>query len=320
MKTTAKIKLLSLFLVLLASVILGISKGSVNLTIPQLFYLENRPILLLRILRIIAAVVAGSGLAVCGIALQAILRNPLAEPYLLGTSSGAGFGAVVALILGVFNIYLPLAAFIGALLTVILVYTLAKQNHKITTQSLILCGVVISIALSGIVVFLVTFFDNKALHSLLWWLWGSLQVYDLKLLGTVSAIVTIGILLIYFLAQDLNALSFDEESAIHLGIKTETIKKFLFFATSLITAAVVCICGIIGFVGLIIPHAMRFFVGPNHKILIPAACLAASSFMIFCDLLSRTLMPPTEIPIGVMTACIGAPVFIVLLKTKGTTR
>jgi iron complex transport system permease protein len=316
MKPSQKLKLFFLLIIFFIAVLLGITKGSVNLTLQELLFAENRHILTLRLLRVFLAMIAGSGLAVCGITLQAILRNPLAEPYLLGTSSGAGLGTVVAIIFGVFQIYLPLAAFLGAILTAVLVYFLARQDNRVEVQSLILSGVVVSVALSGIIVFLVSFFDDKALHGILWWLWGSLQIYDFKLLGAVSILTLAGIICIYALSQDLNALSLGEEEATHLGINTETIKKYLFLITSLITAGIVCICGIIGFVGLIIPHSMRFLVGPNHKVLIPAACLGAAIFMILCDLLSRTLTPPFEIPIGVITACIGAPLFIALLKTK----
>ncbi|HAJ56249.1 MAG TPA: iron ABC transporter permease [Candidatus Omnitrophica bacterium] len=316
MKQNNRIKFFLLSGILLFSIILGITKGSVDLSLRELLLEQNRHILLLRLLRVALAIIAGSGLAACGITLQAILRNPLAEPYLLGTSSGAGLGAVAAIIFGALNIYLPLAAFAGASLTVVLVYLLARQDNKIEIQSLILAGVVVSVALSGIIVFLVSFYDNKALHGILWWLWGSLQVYDIKLLGTISILVIGGIIFIYTLSQDLNALSLGEEEAIHLGVDAETIKKYLFLVTSLITAGIVCICGIIGFVGLIIPHATRYLVGPNHRVLIPAACVAASAFMILCDLISRTLTPPFEIPIGVITACIGAPLFIALLKAK----
>ena len=316
MKPDTKTKTLFLFIIFCIAVFFGITKGSVNIPLQELLLSDNGHILFLRLLRVFLASIAGSGLAVCGITLQAILRNPLAEPYLLGTSSGAGLGAVMAIILGAFNIYLPLAAFAGACLTIILVYFLARQDNRVEIQSLILSGVVVSVALSGIIVFLVSFYDNRSLHNILWWLWGSLQIYDFKLLTAVSILVIPGILSIYALSQDLNALSLGEEEALHLGVNTETIKKYLFLITSLITAGIVCVCGIIGFVGLIIPHAMRFFIGPNHRVLIPASCLGAAAFMIFCDLLSRTITPPFEIPIGVITACVGAPLFIILLKTK----
>jgi iron complex transport system permease protein len=320
MNTSLKRKILILFIILIFAISLGITKGSVNLSLSQILLNENRQILYLRFLRILVAIIAGSGLAVSGIALQAILRNPLAEPYLLGTSSGAGLGAILAIILGVYNVYLPLTAFLGAILTIVLVYNLARQGNKIPVQSLILSGVIVSIAFSGVIVFLISVLGNEALHSIMWWLWGSLQVYDFKLLFIVGAIVIFGILTIFIFSQDLNAISMGEEEAIHLGISTETIKKTLFLITAFITASLVCICGIIGFVGLIIPHIMRLVVGPNHKVLIPSTCLAAAIFMVICDVFSRTLFSPLEMPIGVITAIFGAPIFIILLKRKQKVR
>ena len=309
-----KRNLLILFLLLCVAVIFGLLKGAVNISVTSLLFKDNQAIFNLRLLRIVAGILVGSGLAVSGIALQAILRNPLAEPYLLGTSSGAGLAAVSAAILGVSRIYMPLAAFLGAALSIIIVYNLAREKGVITDKSLILSGVIISVAFSSLIVFLVSLFGNEAMHEMNWWLWGSLQVYDYKLLLLVAFPVILGIGVIYLFAQDLNAISIGEEEAMHLGIDTQSIKKILILITALITASLICICGIIGFVGLIVPHMMRLIVGPNHKILIPTTCLAASVFIILCDLLSRTLFSPVEIPIGVITAVIGAPVFIILLK------
>jgi len=215
---------------------------------------------------------------------------------------------------------LPLFAFMGALFSVILVYSISRQGNRIPVQSLILSGVIVSIALSGIVIFLISISGNEALHNTMWWLWGSLEVYDLKMLFTVSSIVVLGVAAIFIFSQDLNAISIGEEEAVHLGINTEAMKKKVFFITSLVTASIVCLSGIIGFVGLIIPHMVRFIFGPNHKILIPCSCIAGAVFMVICDILSRTLMPPLEIPIGVITALIGAPAFIILLKTKERSR
>ncbi|MFH1202259.1 MAG: iron ABC transporter permease [Candidatus Omnitrophota bacterium] len=316
MNPSLKRKILLLLVILVFALLLGITKGSVKLSVVELLLKENRQIFYLRLSRILLAIITGSGLAVSGIVLQAVLRNPLAEPYLLGTSSGAGLAAVLAIIIGISSVYLPFVAFLGAILAILLVYNLAKRDNKIPVQSLVLSGVIVSIALSSIIVFLISVSVNETLHGILWWLWGSLQVYDFRLLFIVSIIVVIGTLMVFVLSQDLNAISIGEEEAIHLGVKTETIKKALFFITSLITASLVCICGVIGFVGLIIPHAMRFIVGPNHKVLIPVSCLAASAFMIICDLLSRTIMSPLEIPIGVITAIVGAPIFIILFKTS----
>ncbi|MBU4311812.1 MAG: iron ABC transporter permease [Candidatus Omnitrophica bacterium] len=313
-------KILFLLSLLVIAVLLGITKGSVTLSVSELLLQENKYILYLRLSRILMAILAGSGLAVSGIALQAILKNSLAEPYILGTSSGAGLGAVLAIIIGMSKTFIPVMAFIGAILTIILVYNLARQGNKIPVQSLILSGVIVSIALSAIIIYLVSTSSNEALHGMMWWLWGNLQVYDLKLLLIVAIVVALGIIAIFILAQDLNAISIGEEEAMHLGINTEIIKKILFLITSLITASLVSICGIIGFVGLIIPHMMRFVVGPNHKVLIPTTCIAAAIFMIMCDLVSRTLLSPLEIPIGVITAVIGAPVFIILLRSRQKVR
>ena len=316
MKTKLKFKIIFLFVVLLVTIFTAILLGAVDIPLTDIMLKENRPIWILRLSRILLGALAGSGLAVSGIALQAILRNPLAEPYLLGTSSGAGLGAIIAIIGGVSTLLLPLAAFIGALLSVVVVYNLAKQGNKVPVQSLILSGVIVSITLSSIIMFLISFSGSEVLHGAIWWLWGSLQVFNFKLLFIVGVIVILGVILITILAQDLNAISIGEEEAIHLGIKIETVKKWLFFLTSLISAALVCICGIIGFVGLIVPHAMRLFVGPNHKILIPSTCLAAAIFMILADIISRSVFAPIEIPIGVVTALIGSPIFIILLKSR----
>lgn len=309
-------KILFLFLILIASILLALTRGSVNLRFAELLLQENRPILYLRMARILMAILAGSGLAVSGVALQAVLRNSLAEPYILGTSSGAGLGAVIAIIMGISAAYIPLLAFLGAIITIVIVYNMAREGNKVGVQSLILSGVIVSIALSAIIVFLISMSSNEALHGMMWWLWGNLQVYDIRLLFIVAFIVIAGIVSIFILAQDLNAISIGEEEAVHLGINTETVKKILFFVTAMVTAALVSICGIIGFVGLIVPHMMRLLVGSNHRILIPSTCLAAAIFMIICDMFSRTVLSPLEIPIGVITALIGAPLFIVLLKRK----
>lgn len=316
MRLKSKKKIILLATILLAAVLFCVYKGSVNIPFLELLSEEHRKILHLRIARAILGILVGSGLGVCGVTLQAILRNPLAEPYLLGTSSGAGLGAIVAIILGISGVYLPLAAFLGALLSVILVYNLARENNKIPVQSLILSGVIVAIAFSGIAVFLITLSSNEALHGIMWWLLGSLQIYDLKLLSVVAGIVILGILSIFILSQDLNAISIGEEEALHLGIETEKIKRILFLITSLITGALVSVSGMIGFVGLIVPHMMRIVVGPNHKILIPATCLGAAAFLVLCDTISRVIFPPVEIPIGVITSLVGAPIFIILLKRR----
>jgi iron complex transport system permease protein len=314
MNTGLKRKIIFLWLIFIFAVILGISQGPANLNLAELFKAENRQILNLRIARLILAIVSASGLSVCGVVLQALLRNPLAEPYLLGTSSGAGLAAVIAAVIGVSSRYTPFVAFIGAILSILLVYRLSQQRGKIGTQSLILSGVIVSIAFSAIIILLLSISNRETLQGISWWLWGSLEVFDFTLLFVATTIITAGVILTYIFSQDLNAISIGEEQAIHLGINTEAVKKILFFIVSLITAAAVSICGIIGFVGLVIPHISRLIIGPNHRRLIPVSCMFASSFMILSDFFSRIVFAPVQIPIGAITAIVGAPIFIVLLK------
>jgi iron complex transport system permease protein len=314
MNKILKRKIILLLAILVLAIIVGILKGSVNLGFSELFSKENRQILNLRLVRVILAIVAASGLSICGIVLQAILRNRLAEPYLLGTSSGAGLGAVIALTLGAAVTYIPFAAFIGAIVSTLLVYSISRERGKIGVQSLILSGVIVSIAFSAIILFLLSTSERQTLHGISWWLWGNLEVFDYKLLLIVSVIVAVGIFIVYLFSQDLNAISIGEEEALHLGVNVDLVKKILLFLVSLITAAIISVCGVIGFIGLIIPHISRLVIGPNHKLLIPVSCILSSAFMLLCDSFARTLFSPSEIPIGVITAIVGAPIFIILLK------
>jgi iron complex transport system permease protein len=314
MVKTPRLKICLLAILLAAVVLWSMGRGSMDVSLMDLFRPENQPLLSLRFFRVMLAVLIGAGLGVCGVALQAILRNPLAEPYLLGTSSGAGLGAVLAIIGGLGGLALPFVAFGGAWVSVILVYYLASEGGRIPVPSLILSGVIVAISLSGIMMFLISTSSNQALHGVIWWLLGSLQVYDPRLLFFVAALVISGGILIFILAQDLNAISIGEEEATHLGISVENIKKVLFVITALITGALVSVSGMISFVGLIIPHMMRLIVGPNHKVLVPATFLGGAAFLVLCDTFARTVLSPVEIPIGVVTSLIGAPVFMVLLK------
>jgi len=302
--------------ILLASIILGLSLGPAKIPFYQLLQEKNIDIFYLRLFRIILGIIAGAGLGVCGVVLQGLLRNPLAEPYVLGISSGAGLGAVIAISFGISTVFLPPAAFIGALLSLILVYKLANINGKIYIHSMILSGVIIGIMFSGIMIFLIFISPNEALYGIIGWLLGNLQIFNPRSLIYLSVIVGLGILIIWIFSRDLNAISIGEEEAVHLGIDTESIKKLLFVITSLITASIVCFCGLIGFVGLIIPHIMRSIVGPNHRKLIPVTALAAASFLVISDTLARSILTSIEIPIGVVTALIGAPIFILLLRKK----
>ena len=179
-----------------------------------------------------------------------------------------------------------------------------------------LTGVIVGAIMSSISVFVVFTSQNQAVHDVIWWLLGNLQIFDIAQLIMVSVVVASGVILSLLLSRELNAISLGEEEALHLGIDVERLKKILFLITSLITGAIVSVTGMIGFVGLIVPHFMRLITGPDHKILIPASVLAGGIFLVLCDLVSRTVIIPSEVPVGVITAIIGGPIFIALLRKR----
>jgi len=293
--------------------------GSVTITPTRLFSPAFKGILFLRITRIVLALVAGAGLAVTGAILQGLLKNPLADPYILGISSGSGLGAVVAILFGLNlsflgSLSLPLFAFLAGLATIFLVYLLSKKGARVGTEDLLLSGVIITAMLSGIIMFIVSATEQEGLHSALWWLLGNTQIYDLKLLAVVSAITILGVVVSTFLARNLNIMSLGEEEAITMGLDVEKVKLIFFVISSIMTAAIVSVCGMIGFVGLIIPHIARRFIGPDHRRLIPASALCGGIYLILCDILARRVTQPIELPIGVVTAICGAPFFIFFLR------
>ncbi len=274
-------------------------------------------ILHIRFPRVFLAIITGMALAVAGAVLQALLRNPLADPYILGISSGAALGATLAIVLGLISL-ISLAGFLGAVLAMFLVYNLARTGHKISTNTLLLAGVIVSVFLSALIS-LIAYLKGRSMYQIILWLMGSLSETNITLIIIASLMVLIGIILVYLFARDLNIISIGEESAQHLGVDVEIVKKALFIITSLMTGAVVAITGLIGFVGLVIPHIMRLIVGPDHRILIIASLLAGGIFLALADLFARTIISPAEIPVGVITALFGGPFFLLLLKRKKQT-
>jgi len=255
-------------------------------------------------------------LSVAGVIFQAILRNPLADPYILGVSSGGGLGAVLALIWGGSFLKIPVFAFLGGLLSIFLVQSLSQVNGRLPPQNLLLSGVVIGIIFTNILVFIVWFFEDRLIHGIIWWLLGNLDVIENNLLLTVILMGILGTFFSFLFARELNVLSLGEEEAISLGIDVEKTKRVLVYIASLITAIAVSVCGIIGFVGLIIPHIVRFFSGNEHRLLIPGSFLMGGIFVVISDTFARTFFSPVEIPIGVITALIGGPMFLILLQKK----
>ncbi|MCX5715891.1 MAG: iron ABC transporter permease [Candidatus Omnitrophica bacterium] len=298
-------KIFLLILLLAVSAAAALVIGPVSLT---------RDILWLRLSRILLGIAAGAGLASCGAVFQALLRNPLAEPYVLGVSSGAGLGAVLAVALFGYAGFLPLPAFTGGLLVIFLVYNLSRVGQKVPVQTLLLSGVVINIICSSLILFFISASGNPVLHDAMWWLLGNLQVFDSRLVLASLAAAGLGIPVFMLYSRELDAISLGEEEALHLGINIENVKTALFIIASIITAALVSACGLIGFVGLIVPHMARAIVGPKHKALIITAAILGAIFLVLSDAAARTIMKPAEIPIGIITSLLGGPFFLYLLR------
>jgi iron complex transport system permease protein len=279
---------------------------------------ERTIILSLRFPRALLAGLVGAGLSVSGAIFQALLRNPLADPYILGVSSGGAVGAIVAILmgLGTFSFGLPLASFVGALLTVIIVFYFGRQDGKIHPNTLLLAGVIIGSFLSALIMFFISVSQKEELHTIIFWLMGDFSFSNTQAILIILPYILFGILLLYFRARQLNLILSGEESALQLGVNVERLRLISYLSASLITAASVSVCGLIGFVGLIVPHSVRLIFGPDHRLLIPSSALVGASFLIASDTFARTLLAPVELPVGVITAAFGGPFFIYLLKTR----
>ncbi len=276
----------------------------------------------LRFPRIIMASLTGIALSTVGGAFQGILRNPLADPYILGVSAGAALGACLAIFLQYatgyfFAPYIPLFALTGAMLSIYLVYMTAKVRYRLPLEGLLLSGVTITFLFSAIITILIAL-SEKGLHSMVFWLMGDLSTANWNKITIVTFPVIVGCLTFFFFSLDLNALSLGEEEALHLGVNIKKLRLRIFIIGSIIIASVVSFTGLIGFVGLVVPHIARLLVGPDHRVMLPTSALLGAIFLPLCDTLARTIIAPSEIPIGAITALIGAPVFIHLLRRKST--
>ncbi len=271
-----------------------------------------------RAARTLMAAVAGAGLSVAGVVFQSLLRNPLAEPYVLGVTAGAGLGAALAIVTGITMLGLwtvPGMAFAGALGTILLVQALARTPAgAVPVETMLLAGITVSAVLNSLLMFVVSVAPSEELHGVVWWLLGNLQVIDWRLLEIVALVVAAGLAVTVLWARDLNLIALGDEPAVHLGLDVTRSRRMFFVVASLVTGATVASCGIIGFVGLIVPHAVRLLVGPDHRRLAPAAALAGAAFLVLADCLARRLLPQGEIPIGVVTALCGGPLFLMLLR------
>ena len=292
-----------------------------NLIIPSWTISEATIVLQIRLPRIILGVMVGAALGVAGTTMQGLFKNPMADPYIVGISSGAALGAISTIIFGlsIFGMYtIPLMAFIGAAAAIFLVYNIASARGKLPVSTLLLAGIAVTLFLSAIIS-LMMYTAGEDLHGIVFWLMGGLWGRNWNHVMMAFPFIFLGTTIIYVFARDLNVMLLGEEPAQHLGIEVETLKKIMILSTSLITAAAVSVSGIIGFVGLIIPHVMRILVGPDHRILLPSSALVGGIFLVWADTLARTIIAPIELPVGIITALSGAPFFIYLLRTRKRT-
>jgi iron complex transport system permease protein len=281
--------------------------------------MQSRILLDLRLPRILLGCLVGAGLAVAGTTFQGLLRNPLADPYLLGVSGGAALGAVFILTTGAaagVPLIVPAAACIGALAAVAAVWRLASGAGALPPTALILSGVVVSAFCSALVMFLTAVAPAGRVQGALFWMMGSLASPPLGILPAVAGAVALGVGLAVISGPQLNALSLGEETAAHLGVNARRVRLRLFFAASLVTGAAVASAGLVGFVGLVVPHALRALVGADHRLLLPASALAGAVTLVLADTAARSVLPPAEIPVGVVTALLGAPFFLALLRQR----
>ena len=312
-----------LLLAVLCSLILGLLAGAVPLSLGDVWEALRRPdaeaaviVRQLRAPRVLLAFLVGGSLGVSGAALQAMIRNPLAEPYLLGLSGGAGLGAVVAIASRAAGPWaVPIAAFLGAVCAVSLVYRLSLvAGRRLDPRVLLLSGVVVGSFAGALMSAIIVLSSAAEVRNAFLWLLGGFGAASWQALGVFAAYAVLPLAAIGFNARGLDLIALGDEPAHHLGAEVERTRRLVYLCTALLTAASVATCGIIGFVGLVVPHAVRRIARPLHRSLLPLVFLSGGSFMVLSDVVSRTVVRPLELPVGVITALVGVPLFAVLLR------
>lgn len=329
----AALSLMLLPLLLLLTVIVAVGTGAVNIAPLQVVsillaplgiaplqgYEEQQAAVLwaIRLPRVVLGMLVGAGLAVAGTAMQGLFRNPLADPGLLGISSGASLAAAMSVVLGFHafgNYSLPVAAFTGSLLATVLIYTLSQERGRVNVTTMLLSGIAIN-ALCGAGTGLMTFLaTDEQLRTLTFWSLGSLGGATWPTVLSAMPLILAGTLILPFMARALNALMLGESGAAHLGVNVQAVKWIVVGLVALSVGAGVAVAGTIGFVGLVVPHLLRLLTGPNHRTLLPASALLGAALLVLADLVSRTIAMPAEVPIGILTALLGAPFFLYLLR------
>jgi len=286
---------------------------------------EESVIVQLRLPRVLSAVIVGIALSIAGAAFQCLFRNPMADPYVLGVASGAGFGASLAMVLKLgFSVIgaiysIPLMASVGAISTVFLVYGIARTGGELPVLRLLLTGIAVSSFFSALISVMLAL-AGEDLHAVCMWLLGGFSLSRWEFIHVAAPTVLAGFVVLYAFARDFNIMLLGEEQAKQLGVEIERVKKTVLIVASVITAVSVSISGIIGFIGLIIPHMMRILVGPDHRILLPSSALTGASVLVICDTVARNVIRPVSLPTGVITTLLGCPFFIYLLKRSGKIR
>lgn len=315
---------LMLLVLLLGALLLGLAAGSSGFGLSAVVKslkgesgaeLMNAIIWRLRLPRVLLAALLGATLSLGGMVFQALLRNPLAEPYILGISGGSAIGAIVGILLGLARFPgVWLMAFAGSLATLGLLYLMASGRSMLRGNTLLLSGVMVNAFCSAVILFLVSIAQDSRLHNIIFWLMGDLAAATNQNVISLSATVVPCFIIIFSRSHALNLLTFGNDMARTMGVNIRTTTSLLLVVTSLMVSATVSYCGLVGFVGLVMPHLLRMIWGPDHRLLAPASILGGAAFMVICDMLARTLPAQGEMPVGVITALIGAPLFVYLLR------
>ncbi len=318
-----------LLLILGSTMILGISVGSTGSNIKETLFslagIEKADAMLetivwrIRLPRVFLASLVGAALSLGGLVFQALLRNPLAEPYILGISSGSGIGAIIGILMGLSPFPgVSFTAFSGSMATLLLLLFMTSGKTLLRKNILLLSGVMVNAFCAAFIMFLISITQDDRLHNIIFWLMGDLSMAGLPQVWLLTAVVVPCAVLIFCLSNAMNLFLMGKELAQTMGVNIKVVTATLLVATSIMVSATVAACGPIGFVGLVIPHLLRLLVGPDHRVLVPACLLGGSAYVVLCDILARTLPEQGEMPAGVITAMIGAPLFIILLKKSGS--
>ncbi len=316
---------LILLVVLLIAVSLGLSIGptqsGIRSAFSALFSTHESDSVLhsivwrIRFPRVLLATIVGATLSLGGLVFQALLRNPLAEPFILGISGGSAIGAIIGILLGLSRFPgICFTSFLGSLGTLALIVVMSTGKSILRKDALLLSGVMVNAFCSAIIMFLVSITQDARLHNIIFWLMGDLSASDLPQVAILGAILIPCFILVFVFSHPMNLLMMGKDMALTMGINIKAVTFTLLIVTSFMVSATVSFSGLVGFVGLVIPHLLRLVLGPDHRYLVPACLFGGAAYLVLCDLLARTLPQQGEMPVGVITALIGAPLFIILLK------